>query len=86
MRIHCKFSSGPFNISTGKSKKTKQKKNKQNYHENVSQFTIQIHIKRPKKLKNGRLTKHNYYNGPDQSSLQCVHFTGIFRNSACLIC
>ena len=44
-----------FNISTGKSRKNK------NNHENVSQFTIQIHIKRPKKLKNGRLTKQNCY-------------------------
>ena len=44
-----------FNISTGKSRK------KQNNHENVSQFTIQIHIKRPKKWKNGRLTKQNCY-------------------------
>ena len=34
---------------------------KQNNHENVSQCTIQIHIKRPKKLKNGRLTKQNCY-------------------------
>ena len=44
-----------FHISTGKSRK------KQNNHENVSQCTIQIHIKRPKKLKNGRLTKQNCY-------------------------
>ena len=41
-----------FNIPTGKSRKYK-------IIMNVSQFTIQIHIKRSKKLKNGRLTKQN---------------------------
>ena len=33
----------------------------QNKHENVSQITIQILIKRPKKLISGRLTKQNCY-------------------------
>ena len=62
-----RFRLSPSSEFTGIRKKIKistflqvnQEKTK--YHENVSQFTIQIHIKRPKKLKNGRLTKQNCY-------------------------
>ena len=61
------FRLSPSSEFTGTRKKSKFQhfyrkiKKKQNNHENVSQFAIQIHIKRPKKLKNGRLTKQNCY-------------------------
>ena len=53
-----RFRLSPSSEFTGTSKKIKKK---QNNHENVSQFTNQIHIKHLKKLKNGRLTKQNCY-------------------------